>query len=209
VVPTAIRRNIDAIRGGQSSLTPAENIRPELDTNIRSHYDKRCCLIQNFWIGAAFLSFIVSAMPVGSANAQVAAGTANDNHWHWEISLPALAPSIDGTVSFSGIPPQKVKASISDIVKNLNFALIGQVEARRNRFGFGSSLLYMSLEADVPTNGPILGQTNPRANVKALIADGFGFYRLTTKGTSAGPSTADIALSTSITTRVRAPIGRS
>jgi hypothetical protein len=147
---------------------------------VRSSYDKRCGLTQKFLVCAAFV--LDAAISAGPASAQVAAGTANDNQWHWDLSLPAWAPAIDGTISFSGIPPQHVKASISDIVKNLNFAVIGQVEARRNQFGFGSSLLYMSLEADVPTSGPILGQTNPRANVKALIADGFGFYRLTTSG---------------------------
>jgi hypothetical protein len=119
------------------------------------------------------------AVPV---NGQVAAGTANDNQWHWDLSLPAWAPAIDGRLSFSGIPDQKVKASFNDIVKNLDFALIGQVELRRNRLGFASDLLYMSLEADVPTSGPILGQTNPRANIKALIIEGFGFYRLATGG---------------------------
>jgi len=135
------------------------------------------------WLGAVLLCVLVISA-AGAADSQVIAGTANDNQWHWDLSLPAWAPAIDGTISFSGIPPQHVKASISDIVKNLDFALIGHVEARRNRLGLGGDVLYMSLEADVPTSGPILGQTNPRANVKALIVEGFGFYRLVTAGSS-------------------------
>src|SRR5205823_7248531 len=119
----------------------------------------------------AFLSVFVGSVSAAAADAQVAAGTSHDNQWHWDLSLPAWAPAIDGTMSFSGIPPQHVKASISDIVKNLNFALIGQAEARRNHIGLGTNVLYMSLEAAVPTSGPILGQTNPRANVKALIVE--------------------------------------
>jgi hypothetical protein len=128
-----------------------------------------------------FLTVVIAAVSAAAAaNAQVAAGTENDGQWHWDLSLPAWGPAIDGTISFAGIPPQKVHAPLSDILHNLNFALIGQVEGRRNRLGFSSSLLYMSLEADVPTSGPILGQTNPRANIKALIVDGVGFYRLVT-----------------------------
>ncbi|MFL5479244.1 MAG: hypothetical protein ACJ8AF_04135 [Gemmatimonadaceae bacterium] len=162
---------------------------------MRSYYQKRCCLIQNLWVSAAFLFVLVAAVSAPRANGQMAAGTANDNQWHWDLSLPAWGPAIDGTISFSGIPPQKVEASLSDIVKNLNFALIGQAEGRRNHLGFGSNLLYMSLEADVPTSGPILGQTNPRANVKALIAEGFGFYRLTTSGSEPyNQSFADLIL---------------
>jgi hypothetical protein len=117
-----------------------------------------------------------------SANAQVAAGTAHDNQWHWDLSLPIWAPAIDGTMSFKGIPPQKVNAAFNDILHNLNFGLMGTVEARHNRLGLTGDVLYMSLEADVPTSGPILGQTNPRANIRALISEGFGFYRLVTTG---------------------------
>src|SRR4051812_21361502 len=131
---------------------------------------------QRAWSCAALLSVVSFALPSSPTDAQVGAGTpADDNGWHWEFSLPVWAPAIDGTMSFNGIPEQKVKASLRDIVENLDFALIGQVEVRRNRLGFASNLLYMSLEADVPTSGPILGQANPRANVKALIVVSFGF----------------------------------
>ena len=129
-----------------------------------------------------FLAVLIAGLSAVSASAQVLAGTDHDNRWHWDLSLPAWAPAMDGVVSFKGIPDQKVKASFNDIVKNLDFAFIGHVEARRNQLGFATDLLYMSLEAKVPTSGPILGQTNPRANIKALIIEGFGFYRLATFG---------------------------
>lgn len=138
---------------------------------------------QRAWSCAALLSVGTFALSSSRSDAQVAAGTpADDNGWQWEFSLPVWAPAIDGTMSFSGIPEQKVKASFGDIVENLDFALIGQVEMRRNRLGFASDVLYMSLEADVLASGPILGQTNPRANVKELIIESFGFYRLVTAG---------------------------
>jgi len=135
-------------------------------------------LNQRSWLGVAFVTVFIA----GAAGAQVVAGTENDNNWHWDLSLPVWGPAIDGTVSFSGIPPQKVHSSFNDILHNLNFGLLGQVEARHNHLGLGANLLYMSLEADIPTSGPILGQTNPRANIKALINEAFGFYRLATTG---------------------------
>src|SRR3954462_11818602 len=69
---------------------------------MRSYYQKRCCLIQNLWVSAAFLFILVAAVFAPRANGQMAAGTADDNQWHWDLSLPAWGPAIDGTISFSG-----------------------------------------------------------------------------------------------------------
>jgi len=133
-------------------------------------------------LGGLLLVFLATCLPTTSTSGQVSAGTDNDNRWHWDLSLPAWGTSIDGTVSFGGIAEQHIEAPFSDILKNVNLAFVGHVEARRNQFGFGTDVLYAALEADIPTSGPILGQTNPRANVKELIAEGFGFYRLATMG---------------------------
>lgn len=144
------------------------------------------------WLGVAFLTVFIAG---ASARAQVTAGTETDNRWHWDLSLPVWGPAIDGTISFSGIPPQKVHAPFNPILHNLNFALVGQVEARHNGLGLANNLLYMSLEADVPTNGPLFGRTNPRANIKALIDEAFGFYRLaTSRGEPSNRGFADVIL---------------
>lgn len=132
--------------------------------------------------GALLTAFLATCLPLAATKGQASAATANDNLWHWDLSLPVWGPSIDGTVSFGGIPEQHIEAPFSPLIKYVNFALIGEVEVRRNRLGFGTDVLYAALEADVPTSGPILGQTNPRANVKELIVEGFGFYRLATTG---------------------------
>lgn len=132
--------------------------------------------------GALLTAFLATCLPLAETKGQASAATANDNQWHWDLSLPVWGPSIDGTVSFGGIPEQHIEAPFSPLIKYVNFALIGEVEVRRNRLGFGTDVLYAALEADVPTSGPILGQTNPRANVKELIVEGFGFYRLATTG---------------------------
>jgi hypothetical protein len=130
----------------------------------------------------ASLAFAVVCLTAVGARAQGAAATAEDDHWHFEASLPLWAPGLDGTVSFKGIPPQPVTASFSDVISNFDIGLMGHFEARRNRFGFGADLLYLNLGADITTSGPILGQLDPQADLRQLTTEGFVFYRLAKGG---------------------------
>jgi len=79
-------------------------------------------------LGALRIALLAACLPVTATHAQVTAGTDNDSQWHWDLSLPAWGTSIDGTVSFGGIPEQHVEAPFSDILKNVNLAFIGHVE---------------------------------------------------------------------------------
>jgi hypothetical protein len=114
--------------------------------------------------------------------AQTEADSALDGQWHFRVVPYFWASGIEGTLSVSGINEVPLEASFSDILSDFDIGLLARFEARRDRAGFAVDFMYLNLGADVPTDRPILGLLDLRADVRQLTAEGFGFYRVISGG---------------------------
>jgi hypothetical protein len=82
-----------------------------------------------------------------NAPAPQKATTADDDSWHWAISPYLWFPGMSGTVGALG-RDASVHASPGDILSNFHIGLMGQVEARKNRFVIPVDFMWVKLEAD-------------------------------------------------------------
>ncbi len=117
--------------------------------------------------------------------------TVDDGQWHFAIAPYFWTASLNGDVSFEGLPQVPVDASFSDIWSNLDFAVLGHFEGRRDRWGFGTDFIYMNLGA---VASPELGggRIEVEADIRMLLAEGFAFRRLGTFGESGKRGFADV-----------------
>ena len=129
----------------------------------------------------AMVLFLTSS---GIARAQSASSTPDE----WEFSLtPFLWGSgIDGTV---GLAEREAdfEASAKDLVKSLDFGIMGNFEARRNRWSLGADAVYTDLGKDVTVEGSgeivessseIPGAQNPRLDMSMTIIEGHVGYQV-------------------------------
>jgi hypothetical protein len=128
----------------------------------------------------AFVSFVASyVLAAGTAvSAQAAPATAMDGRWHFTVAPYFWFSGLDGTVSMKGIAEVPVNASFSDIWDNFDIGMLGRFEGRKDRWGFGVDLVYLNLGAGVAEGRPILGQLGLEADLRQLVAEGFGAYRV-------------------------------
>ena len=120
------------------------------------------------------LAILTFATPL---QAQTAAAGAADSRWHFAIAPYFWGAGIDGTVSLKGIPEQPVHASFSEIIENFDFGLSVRFEGRKGRAGVATDLLCMNLGATIPACS-VLGRFEPEVDVRQLVFEAGGFYRL-------------------------------
>jgi hypothetical protein len=73
------------------------------------------------------------------------AEAANDQ-WQWELGVYAWFPAIGGTTSFpSGASGPSFDVSASDVIDSLEMTFMGQIEARKGKWGVWSDLVYADL----------------------------------------------------------------
>jgi len=131
------------------------------------------------------------ALPA-AAQAQAPPTAAMDGRWHFVVAPYMWFTGIKGSASVGGLPEVPVEASFSDIFKDLSFALAGHFEGRKNRFGFGTDLMYTDLSSPVAANSPVVGTLGLKAGVKQLFTEGFGLYRVATGGPAKNPANLDL-----------------
>jgi hypothetical protein len=103
------------------------------------------------------------------AKAQSAAPASDE----WELALtPFLWGSgIDGTVGVAGREAD-FEASVSDLLKSLDFGIMGNFEARRNRWSFAADLVYTDLGKDVTVENANVAARNPQLDMSMTIVEG-------------------------------------
>ena len=130
-------------------------------------------------VGRAIFVITAFAAAGGAAFAQIPetpqTGPA-DSGWHYVAGLYGWTPSLSGTVSVRNFPEVPVDVPFSKIWDNLEFTLTGHFEAMKDRFGFGVNFLYIHEGAPVP--GQIPEFLDASVNLREVIADGFGTYRI-------------------------------
>lgn len=113
-------------------------------------------------IGAAIVlvTLAVSAIAPSSALAQ-----GDANAWKWRGTLYLWGAGIDGTADLPGSGGTvNASASFDDILKSLDFAFMGALEARKGRWGGFTDVIYMDL-SNSKSNARSLGLTGPGGSI--------------------------------------------
>ncbi len=136
---------------------------------------------------------IMLAMAVPTwAQAQGGPTAAMDGQWHFGVTPYMWFTGIKGDVSVKGLSRVPVDASFSDLWDDLDFALAGRFEGRKDRFGFGLDFTYNNLGVPVASDAPMVGRLNLEADVRQLFTEGFGFYRVASGGRQDNPAHLDV-----------------
>ena len=133
----------------------------------------------------AALALLVMTIPGGSARAQQAAAPGDGTSlaaetkaapWQLSITPYVWATALKGDVGV-GKTKANVDASFSDILKNLNGALMLSLELRKGRFGILSDSVFAQLEDDAASER---GRVKVDAKVNQFIQNLAGTYRVGT-----------------------------
>ncbi len=121
---------------------------------------------------------LLAALPLSAA----AQGT---EAWKWEAAVYAYLPSIGGTTSFPAGNGSSIAVDSEDVIDALKFALMGQIEARKGRWGVWSDLLYANFgNSKQATRSfsvnrlPVTVDANLGLDIKATVWSVAGLYSL-------------------------------
>jgi hypothetical protein len=117
---------------------------------------------------------------------------AMDDDWHFVIAPYMWFAGLEGTLSVRDIVEVPVDVPFSDVISNFDIGLLAHFEGRKSRAGFAVDILYLSLDAPVAADAPVLGRLGISAHVRLFIAEGLGFYRAATGGSSNNPAHLDV-----------------
>jgi hypothetical protein len=140
---------------------------------------------------AGCVLILTAALP---ASAQPGSPAAMDDDWHF-VAVPYFwFAGIDGTVTVRGRVEVPIEKSFSDVISDFDIGLLGHLEGRKRRLGFAFDVLYLNLGAPVAAEAPVLGALGVSADVRLLLTEGLGFYRVANGGRPDNPSHLDLLL---------------
>ncbi len=107
----------------------------------------------------------------GIAGAQPASPASDD--WEFLLTPYLWGSGLTGTVGVAGRDAD-FEVSAKDLIQSLDFGLMGNFEARRGRWSFGTDLVYTDLGKDVTFENAsgITGAQNPRLDMSMTIIEG-------------------------------------
>lgn len=126
------------------------------------------------------------------ARAQTGPATAMDGRWHFAVVPYFWFSGMEGSVSMKGLPEVPVEKSFSDIWSDLDMGFQGHFEARHDRWGLGTDVVYMNLGAGVAEGRPTLEQLGLNADVRQLVLEGLAFRRVASGGKAENPAYLDV-----------------
>lgn len=110
-----------------------------------------------------------------AADAPGAGAPAGDD-WHFRLAPYLWMAALEGDVAtLSGLPTVDVDASFSDILEDLDLALMLAGELRYRRAGLLLDLAYLDLSTDESTPGPLFGEVE--LETRTFFATLAPFYR--------------------------------
>jgi len=113
----------------------------------------------------------------GIAGAQPASPSSDD--WEFLLTPYLWGSGMDGTVGIAGRDAD-FEVSAKDLIKSLDFGFMGNFEARRGRWSFGTDLVYADLGKDVAFENAsgISDAQNPRLDMSMTIIEGNAGYQV-------------------------------
>lgn len=112
------------------------------------------------------------------------AGAQDEERWHVQFTPYLMLAGLNGDIGLGGRTTE-VDESFGDIFENLDFAVMGAVEARRGRWGLWSDLLYTDLGVEGEITGPIDRLDEFEFDSSVLIVSPGIAYRVTRPGPAA------------------------
>ncbi len=111
------------------------------------------------------------------AGAQPASPASDD--WEFFLTPYLWGSGLSGTVGLAGRDAD-FEVSAKDLIKSLDFALMGNFEGRRGRWSFGTDLAYVDLGKDVTFENAsgISDAQNPRLDMSMTIIEGDVGYQV-------------------------------
>ncbi len=120
---------------------------------------------------------LTSMMGLGMAEAQPAPPASDD--WEFRVTPYLWGAGMDGTVGIAGREAD-FDVKTKDLLKSLDFGIMGSFEARRNRWSVGADAVYTDLGKDVTLETPIElpGEETPRLDMSMTILEGTVGYQV-------------------------------
>ena len=114
-------------------------------------------------------ALLLLAMTVGTAGAQPSASASDD--WEFFVSPFLWGAGIDGDIGFAAREVD-FEVSAQDLMKSLDFGIMGNLLARRNRWAIGFDAVYTDLSKDVAVANENVAARNPRLDMSMTILSG-------------------------------------
>jgi hypothetical protein len=96
----------------------------------------------------------------------------SSNQWQFAVAPYLWAAGMDGTITI-GNQEQDIDVPFSDIIENLDFALMGHFDMRNERWVVSSDLVFVDLESSEDLN-----QGTVTAGIDMTLLEGVGGYRV-------------------------------
>jgi len=107
----------------------------------------------------------------------VAGQAAGDNDWQFNFTPYVWATALKGDVAtIPPAEPAEIDISFSDILEDLDMAVMGIGQARKGRWGIWGDVFYSNISADGDTRGPLFSDAKYDQTLFFLTAG--GSYRL-------------------------------
>jgi hypothetical protein len=150
---------------------------------------------QPFW-RTGFLvaiSILLTSAWSGRAEAQVGPASVSDGRWHFVAAPYLWFTGLKGDVSVKGVADIPIEKSFSDVLSSFHFGFLGHFEARKNRFGVATDLMYIDIHVPVsgPVPVPVTSGVAIDTTVKQTTVEGIGFYRVASGGPKDNPAGLD------------------
>ena len=129
----------------------------------------------------------VLALPA-AAMAQPAPAAAMDGQWHFVAAPYIWFSGIQGDVSLANQLVVPIDMSFSDIWDSFDLGVQGHFEGRHDRVGFGLDVMWVNLDAPVAARAAV----ETTVDVRQLVTEGFGFYRVLSGGREDNPAHLDV-----------------
>jgi hypothetical protein len=121
--------------------------------------------------GVAPLALAAGFYGAGLATPEAAEQLVSEK-WQFQVTPYLWALALDGDVTVKGVKSSP-SVSFSDILQNLDYALMVEGEARKGRIGVYANMIYADLTADDKVSGVRI-----RADAQTVWAGAGAFYRL-------------------------------
>lgn len=144
---------------------------------------------------AAALALLVAALPC-RARAEAPPTAAMDGRWHFVVAPYMWATGLSGELSVGNQPRVPIDASFSDLLGDLDIAVQGHVEGRKDRFGFGLDAMWVNLGVPVESDAPVVGRLGLEVDARTTLAEGLVFYRVASGGRENNPAYLDLLAGT-------------
>lgn len=113
--------------------------------------------------------------PPKTPESEAAPQGSSGSGWEVTVSPYFFLASLDGTIGAVG-QRAEVSATFRDLFRNLDFAIMGQVEARKGNWSILGDAMYMSLSGERVTPSPLFGDIS--VEVKETIIEPAVAYRV-------------------------------